>query len=165
MALKHILKHSETEIVFKCYMLDNSGGTIDLSLEHEMTKSTQEYVAPSSFPDESGNGTGGLGPFVDFTGSRVHITGLWWGVKHNKHLDVTRIVATTPVVLHGHYFLVNSGFYDFTDFSDRLYANRDVRLIFDGPGHCIIRLRKEGWVPKIELASFGRYDNPNVVGS
>jgi hypothetical protein len=43
--------------------------------------------------------------------------------------------------------------------------NKDLRLTFDGPGHCIIQLRKEGWATKIEPASFGSYDNPNVVGS
>ena len=158
MALKHILKHSETEIVFKCYETADAGGTLDLSLQNDMTKSTQEYVAPSSHPDENGN-------FVEYTGSCVQITGIWWGVKHNQHLDISRIVSLSPLELRGHYYLVNSGFYDFTDFSDRIYANRNVRITFEGPGHCIIRLRKEGGVPKIELASFGQYDNPNEVGS
>ncbi len=159
MSLKHIIKHTETEIVFKCYVTDASGGSIDLSLQNDMTKSTQQYVAPSSVPVETGGG------FFDYTGSRVFITGIWWGLKQNKQLDITRIIDTVGPVLHGHYYLLNAGSYDFHDFSDRIYANKDIRLTFDGPGHCIIRLRKEGWASKIETAQFSIYDNINAVGS
>jgi hypothetical protein len=168
MALKHIIKHSETEIVFKCYATANGGSTIDLSLQNEMTKSTQVYVAPTSVPDETG--VNGLGPLVEYTGSRVFITGIWWGCRQNQRLDITRIISTSPsLVEHGHYYLRDTGFYDFTNsgggFSDRVYANKDIRLVFDGPGHCIIRLRKQGWVDKIEPVYFGSYDDPTVVGS
>jgi hypothetical protein len=162
MALKHILKHSETEIVMKCYVLDSNGGTIDISLQNDITKPTQVYVTPTNIPNESGDGNG-LGQFFEYTGSRVYITGIWWGLKSGKQLDITRVIS--PSVVHGHYYLLNSGFYEFKDFSDRVYANRDIRLVFDGPGHCILRLRKEGWLPKIETAYFGQYDNPNEVGS
>ena len=160
MALKHILKHTETEIVLKCYITDNGGGTVDISVQTDCTKPTQVYVTPTSIPDEST--TGG---FFDYTGSRVYITGLWWGLKKDKQLDVTRIVNPTGPVLHGHYYLTNTGHYDYKDFSDRVYANRDIRLIFDGPGHCIVRLRKEGWNPKVETAQFGPYDDVTAVGS
>jgi hypothetical protein len=160
MALKHILKHTETEIVLKCYITDNGGGTVDISVQTDCTKPTQVYVTPTSIPDEST--TGG---FFDYTGSRVYITGLWWGLKKDKQLDVTRIVNPTGPVLHGHYYLTNTGHYDYKDFSDRVYANRDLRLIFDGPGHCIVRLRKEGWAPKVETAQFGPYDDVTAVGS
>jgi hypothetical protein len=159
MALKHIIKHTETEIVLKCYITESSGGNVDISVETNCTKSTQVYVAPTSVPDETGGG------LFDYTGSRVYITGLWWGLKKDKQLDVTRIINPTGPVLHGHYYLINSGFYDYKDFSDRVYANRDIRLTFDGPGHCILRLRKEGWNPKVETAVFGPYDNESVVGS
>jgi hypothetical protein len=160
MALKHIIKHTETEIVLKCYITDNAGGNIDISVQTDCTKPTQVYVTPTSIPDEST-----AGGFFDYTGSRVYITGLWWGLKKDKQLDITRIINPTGPVLHGHYYLTNSGFYDYKDFSDRVYANRDLRLIFDGPGHCILRLRKEGWNPKVETAVFGPYDNESVVGS
>jgi hypothetical protein len=159
MALKHIIKHTETEIVFKCYITESAGGNVDLSLTNDMTKSTQVYVAPASVPDETGGG------LVQYTGSRVFITGVWWGLKKDKQLDITRIINPTGPVLHGHYYLTNSGFYDYDEFSDRVYANRDIRLAFDGPGHCIIRLRKEGWNPKVETAVFGPYDDESVVGS
>jgi hypothetical protein len=160
MALKHILKHTETEIVIKCYITNSSGGNVDISLENDCTKPTQVYVTPTSIPDESTSGG-----FFDYNGSRVYITGLWWGIKIGKQLDLTRIINPTGPVLHSHYYLVNTGVYDYKDFSDRVYANRDIRLIFDGPGHCIVRLRKEGWAPKVETAQFGPYDNVEVVGS
>jgi len=159
MALKHIIKHTETEIVFKCYITESAGGNIDLSLENDMTKTTQAYVTPTSIPDETNDG------LFTYTGSRVYITGIWWGLKKDKQLDITRIVNPTGPVVHGHYYLLGAGYYDYKDFSDRVYANRDIRLIFDGPGHCVIRLRKEGWAPKVETAVFGPYDNESVVGS
>lgn len=162
MSLKHIIKHTETEIVFKCYVTDSAGGSVDLSVENDMTKSTQVYVAPTSVPDETGGG------FVNYTGSRVYITGIWWGLKKDKQLDITRIINPVGPILHSHYYLLNAGFYDYQnlgDFSDRVYANKDIRLEFDGPGHCLIRLRKEGWTPKVETVVFGPYDNESAVGS
>lgn len=159
MSLKHVIKNTETEIVFKCYITDSAGGSVDLSLQNDMTKSTQEYVAPTSIPDEI------TGVFAEYTGSRVYITGIWWGLKKDKQLDVTRILNPTGPVLHGHYYLIGAGSYEYGDFSDRVYANKDIRLIFDGPGHCILRLRKEGWANKIETAQFSVYDNVNAVGS
>jgi hypothetical protein len=161
MALKHVIKHTETEIVFKCYITESAGGNVDLSLTNDMTKTTQVYVTPTSVPDETGGG------LFDYTGSRVYITGIWWGLKKDKQLDITRIINPTGPVLHSHYYLINTGYYDFghSGIADRVYANKDIRLAFDGPGHCIIRLRKEGWNPKVETAEFSVYDNINVVGS
>jgi hypothetical protein len=161
MALKHIIKHTETEIVFKCYITSATGGDIDLSLVTDMTKPTQVYVTPTSIPDETG------GALVQYTGSRVFITGIWWGAKKDKQLDITRILNPTGPVLHSHYYLINTGYYDFghSGIADRVYANRDIRLAFDGPGHCILRLRKEGWNPKVETAVFGPYDDVTQVGS
>ncbi len=109
MSLKHIIKHTETEIVFKCYVTDSAGGNGDLAVETDMTKSTQVYVAPASVPDETG------GSLVQYTGSRVYITGIWWGLKKDKQLDITRILNPTGPVLHSHYYLLNAGFYDFED--------------------------------------------------
>jgi|688.fasta_scaffold744179_1 hypothetical protein len=161
MSLKHIIKHTETEIVFKCYITESAGGNVDLSLTNDMTKTTQVYVTPTSVPDETGGG------LFDYTGSRVYITGIWWGLKKDKQLDITRILNPTGPVLHSHYYLINAGYYDYghSGIADRVYANKDIRLAFDGPGHCIIRLRKEGWNPKVETAEFSVYDNINVVGS
>jgi hypothetical protein len=161
MASKHIVKHTETEVILKCYITDAQGGNVDISIENDLTKSTQVYVAPTSVPDEYNNGLADH----TYTGSRVYITGIWWGLKKDKQLDITRIVNPTGPVVHSHYYLINGGVYDYHDFSDKVYCNKDIRMIFDGPGHCIIRLRKEGWAPKVENAQFGSYDDPTQVGS
>jgi hypothetical protein len=166
MALKHMLKHTETEAVLKCYIVDSAGGSIDISLQNDLTRSTQVYVTPDSFPNEGSDGL----TIHDYTGSRVYISGIWWGLKKDKQLDITRIiVAGVGGYVHSHYYLTNSGVYDYTSsgggFYDRCYAQKDIRLTFDGPGHCIIRLRKEGWVPKVETAEFGSYDDVTQVGS
>lgn len=161
MATKHVIRNTETEIIFKCYITASEGGSIDISIQNDMTKSTQVYVTPDSVPDES------TGAYVNHTGSRVYITGIWWGMKNNKQLDIVRVIDPVTPTLHNHYFFTDSGVHDFAgaDFSDRIYANKDIRLTFDGPGHCILRLRKEGWNPKIETAQFSVYDNLNTVGS
>ena len=160
MATKHILKNTDTEIIFKCYVVAAEGGSIDISVQNDCTKATQVYVAPTSIPDETG------GQFVEYTGSRLMLTGIWWGLKNNKQLDITRILDPEGPTLHNHYYFVGAGYHDFAgaEFTDRIYANKDIRIIFDGPGHCILRLRKEGWHPKIETGAFGIYDNTNITG-
>lgn len=154
----HILKNTETEAVIKIYTTEQPD-TIDFDLNTWLTKPTQQWVAPTSIPVEDGT-------FQNYTGSRVYITGLYWGLKVGKQLDIQRILDNGNI--HNHYYLVNAGFYDFTTqggFTDRIYANRNLRFVFDGPGHCIVKLRKEGWVPKIETATYSVYDNTNAVGS
>jgi hypothetical protein len=81
-SLKHIIKHTENEIIFKCYITDAAGGSIDLSLQNDMTTPTQEYVTPTSVPNESD------GHFYNYAGSRVMISSLWWGLKVGKQLDI-----------------------------------------------------------------------------
>lgn len=154
----HVLKNSETEAVIKVYTVESAGETIDVSLETWLTTSKQVYVAGVGDAPETD------GHFAQYTGSHVYITGIWWGLKKDKQLDITRIVNSS---VHSHYYLINTGQYEFDHhgFADRIYANRDFRLVFDGPGHCILKLRKIGWTPKVETAVFGPYDNESVVGS
>lgn len=165
MSTKHIIKHTENEIVFKCYITESAGGEVDLSLENDMTKDSQVYVTGTNDSPETD------GHFATYSGSHVMITGVWWGLKKDKQLDITRIVVPEgddPAVLHGHYYLLNAGHYDFNEtghFADRVYANKDIRLVFDGPGHCLIRLKKHGWNTKIETGIYGAYDDETVVGS
>jgi hypothetical protein len=145
MPTKHVLKLTESEAVVKCYITDPSGGTVDISLQNDLTKSTQEYV---------NDGT-----------CKVGIKAIYWGLKAGKQLDLTRITDPIAGTVHGHYYLVNAGSYNFNAFHDHVYEEKDLRLIFDGPGHCIVELRKDGWKPKVENEQFGSYDNPAVVGS
>jgi hypothetical protein len=159
MSTKHIIKHTETEIVLKCYVTESAGAAVDISLQNDCTKPTQVYVIGANDSSEID------GHFATYTGSVAYITGIWWGLKKDKQLDITRILNIGSPDLHSHYYLINSGFYDYKDFSDRVYAHKDIRLTFDGPGHCIIRLRKEGWTPKVELETYGSYDDPTRVGA
>ena len=160
MSTIHVLKNSETEAVLKIYSTLN-GETIDVDLDTWLTKDTQVYVPGSGDSAETD------GHFAEYTGSHVFITGIWWGLKKDKQLDVQRIISTGPDVVHGHYYLINGGQYEFDHhgFADRIYADKNIRLVFDGPGHCILKLRKIGWNPKIETAEFGIYDDETAVGS
>jgi hypothetical protein len=157
----HILKNTETEAVVKFYTVEPSGESIDFSLETWLTTPKQVYVAGASDSSEAD------GHFAQYTGSHVFITGIWWGLKKDKQLDITRILNIGTPDLHSHYYLINGGQYEFDHhgFADRIYAHKDIRLTFDGQGHCILKLRKIGWLPKVETAQFGSYDNTTVVGS
>ncbi len=157
----HILKNSETEAVVKVYTTEPSGESIDINLETWLTTPKQVYVAGANDSAETD------GHFAQYTGSHVFITGIWWGLKKDKQLDITRIIDAVTPTLHSHYYLINGGQYEFDHhgFADRIYAHKDFRLTFDGPGHCILKLRKIGWLPKVETANFGIYDNESVVGS
>ena len=156
----HILKNTETEAVVKFYTTESAGETLDLSLETWLTKPTQVYVPGVGDSAETD------GHFAEYTGSHVFITGIWWGLKKDKQLDIQRII-TAPSTVHSHYYLINAGQYEFDHhgFADRIYADKDLRLVFDGPGHCILKLRKMGWQSKVETAQFSIYDNTTAVGS
>ena len=126
MALKHILKLTDTEAVLKCYVVDAAGGNVDISLADDLTASGQTFSNVN----------------VEVTVSEIY-----WGLKAGKQLDLTRIITAANGEIHGHYYLVNSGEYKFQGFVDDVYGSKNIRLIFDGPGHCILKLRKtSGWV-------------------
>ncbi len=125
MALKHILKLTDTEAVLKCYIVDSAGGNVDISIATDLTAPGQTFTN---------------------TDVKVTISEIYWGLKVNKQLDVTRLITAANGETHGHYYLVNAGEHKFVGFVDDVYENKDIRMIFDGPGHCIIKLRKtSGW--------------------
>ena len=156
----HVLKNTDTEAVVKIYTTLNTD-VIDLDLETWLTTPTQVYVPGAN------DGSEVDGHFAQYTGSHVFITGIWWGLKVGKQLDISRIIDPVAPTLHSHYYLVNAGQYEFDHhgFADRIYANLDIRFTFDGPGHCILKLRKQGWLPKVETTTFGIYDDETAVGS
>ena len=163
MAKLHILKNSENEAVVKVYTDNSSGEVIDISLENDLTTDKQVYVAGTSDIDELT--TGG---FATYTGSHAIITGVWWGAKDGKRVDIERLISTGPDVLHNHFYFIGAGYHDYKSagFADRIYANKDLRVTFaGGEGFCILRLTKAGWNPKIETATFGIYDDQSAVGS
>ena len=144
MALKHILKLTESEAIIKCYRNDSSGGTIDISLQNDLTRSNEVYVP---------------------TVSKVSIKAIYWGTKQNKQLDIVRIVPEDITGVHSHYYFANSGSYEFGGFVDNIYAEKDIRVIGDGAFHVIFVLSKSGWNNKIETWAYGPYDDINAVGS
>jgi len=165
MAKKHILKNSAQEAVIKVYTDNSSGEVIDISLENDLTSADQVYVAGtvSNGVDESADGS-----FATYDGSHAIITGIWWGAKDGKRVDIERIISTGPDVLHNHFYFIGAGYHDYKSagFADRIYANKDLRVTFaGGEGFCILRLSKAGWNTKVEPATFGAYDDETAVGS
>lgn len=159
----HILKNSHSEAVVKVYTTLSAGDTINISLENDLTAANEVYVPGTADVDESTTGD-----FANYTGSHAIITGIWWGSKDGKQVDISRILNPVGPVYHNHYYLIGAGFYDYkaAGIADRIYANKDICVQFvGGEGHCILRLSKMGWNSKIELPQFSVYDNPNVVGS
>lgn len=125
MGQKHILKLTDTEAVLKCYVTDSNGGNVDIQIQTDLTASGQTFTDTN----------------VDVT-----ISEIFWGLAHNKRLDVTRLITVANNETHGHYYLIQAGTYIFNGFVDDVYSNKDIRLVFDGPGHCILKLRKtSGW--------------------
>jgi hypothetical protein len=158
----HVLKNSSTEAVLKVYTDDSSGDDIDISLEDLLTSADQEYVTGSHTGDES------AGEFGVYTGSHATIAGIWWGAKIGKQINIQRIVSASPEVLHSYAYFTNAGFHDYMSagFVDRIYADKDIRVSFvGGEGFVILKLKKQGWAPKVETATFGVYDDESAVGS
>lgn len=120
MALIHYLKRTTEEAVLKCYRTDSAGGTIDIELADLATE------------DET----------FDANTAVVTIQEIYWGAKKDKQIDITRVTPTDPSGVHGHYYLINAGSYDFNGFVDDVYANRDIRIVGDGPFHVLLKLKK-----------------------
>ena len=114
----HYLKRSHNEAVIKVYVTDSSGDTVDIAIA--------DLIA--------------AGETFDAGTASVTIKEIHWGCKVNKHVDVSRWDGVAP---HGHYYFVNAGSLEFTGFVDNVYADRDIRIVGDGPFHCIIKLTKE----------------------
>jgi len=165
MANIHILKNTNSEAVLKVYTTESSGDTIEIDLETVLTAPTQTYVTGANDSSEVD------GHFATYTGSHVFISGLFWGLKKDKQLDVTRLLVPAtqndPAVYHGHYYLINGGDYDFKQhgFVDRVYADKNIVLIFDGAGHCIIKLDKIGWANHHQPDTYGIYDDETTATS
>lgn len=120
MALVHYLKKSHNEAVVKCYRTEANGGTITLALSDLATD------------DET----------FDANTAVVTIKEIFWGIKKDKQLDITRVVPEDPSGVHGHYYLSNTGFYQFIGFVDNTYAEKNIRIIGDGAFHVLLKLTK-----------------------
>lgn len=121
MASIHILKNSISECVVKCYKTDSAGGVVDISLQNTLCAADETFNANNVV---------------------VTIQEVYWGAKKDKQIDISRITDPVANTVHGHYYLINAGYYDFVGFVDDVYSNKDIRVEADGPFHVILKLRK-----------------------
>ena len=121
MASIHYLKRAAGEAVVKIYETSSSGNTIELDIANLISD----------------------GQTFDANSANVTIKEIFWGVKHNHFIDISRKERGGSGV-HGHYYLVNAGSYDYDGFVDDVYSERNIQVDFDGPGHCILKLNKTG---------------------
>ena len=159
----HILKNTNEEAVVKVYTDESSGEVIDISLEDHLTLPNQEYIPGVADINEATTGD-----FATYTGSHAIITGIWWGAKDGKRVDIERIVDPVGPVLHNHYYFVGAGYHDYKSagFADRIYANGDIRVTFaGGEGFCILRLSKHGWANKVQPEKYSIYDDETTSAS
>lgn len=121
MAEKHILKLTDTECVIKCYKTESNGGEIRINIDTDL-------LAP--------------GETFDGNTASVTIQEIFWGAKKDKQIDLSRTVSYDSNTVHGHYYLTNSGSYDFVGFVDDAYDNGDIVITGDGAFHMILKIRK-----------------------
>lgn len=121
MAEIHFLKLTDSEAVVKCYKTDSAGGNVDI------------YLSTLAINGQT----------FDANTANVAIQEIYWGCKSGKQLDITRFgVGGNISNTHSHYYLINSGYYDYNGFVDNVYANSGIRINGDGPFHAILKLRK-----------------------
>lgn len=122
----HSIKNVPQETVIKIYSTSNSGETIDIALDSpKVANSSQRFLGSQS---------------------EVHIKEIYWGAKKDKQIDISRIDDPVANTVHGHYYLINGGHYNFNGFTDKVYANSNIRITGDGPFHVILKLHKNGYV-------------------
>lgn len=121
MAGIHYLKRTKGEAVVKIYEENNAGSTQELDIANLISD----------------------GQTFDANSANVTIKEIFWGVKHNHFIDISRKERGGTDV-HGHYYLVNAGSYDYNGFVDDVYSERNIQVVLDGPGHVILKLNKTG---------------------
>jgi len=122
MANVHVLKKTENEVVLKFYSTESAGQMLSANLDSSYIKLDNET----------------------FVGSRSEVTirEIFWGAKKDKQIDITRVINHGANTVHSHYYLLNTGSYNFDGFVDNIYANADIRVTSDGPFHLILKLGK-----------------------
>ena len=125
MANVHTLKKTDEEVVLKIYSTESAGQTIQVELN-----SSDILLSNETF---------------DANTSKLTIKELFWGCKKDKQIDLTRVDDPVANTVHGHYYLTNSGSYDFVGFVDNVYSDGAIRVIADGPFHVIMKCSKTGY--------------------
>ena len=119
MANIHYLKISNTEAVVKIYTTESAGGTYEVDIAN---LATADETFNSSTAD-------------------VSIREIFWGAKKDKQIDISRKERGGSGI-HGHYYFLGAGEYKFYGFVDNVYSDRNIQVVFDGPGHVIIKVSK-----------------------
>lgn len=125
MALVHTLKKTENEVVLKIYRTESNGGVVQVEMDDEEVMLPNETFTQNQ--------------------SLLTIREIFWGAKKDKQIDISRVNDAAANTVHGHYYLINSGSYNFDGFVDNTYANGAIRITADGPFHCILKLGKYGY--------------------
>lgn len=121
MASIHYLKRSEGEAVVKIYTTESAGATIELDIANLVSD----------------------GQTFDANTANVTIKEIYWGAKKDKQIDVSRKQRGGSDI-HGHYYFLGAGSYDYSGFVDDVYSERNIQVLLDGPGHVILKLTKTG---------------------
>lgn len=119
MANIHYLKKAHGEAVVKIYTTESAGETIELDIAN-LASDNETFDANNAI---------------------VTIKEIYWGAKKDKQIDVSRKERGGPGV-HGHYYLLGSGSYDYDGFVDDVYPDYNIQVLLDGPGHVILKLNK-----------------------
>lgn len=119
MANIHYLKRAIGEAVVKIYTTESAGETVELDIAN------------------LGNGD----ETFDANNAIVTIKEIYWGAKKDKQIDISRKERGGSDV-HGHYYFIGAGSYDFDGFVDDVYPERNIQVLIDGPGHVILKLNK-----------------------
>ena len=122
MSAVHTFKKTRNEVVLKIYQTGSNGGTVQVELDSDSIKMDNETFVGAD--------------------AQVTITEIFWGAKKDKQIDISRVNDPVANTVHGHYYLLNTGHYDYNGFSDDVYANGAIRVVGDGPFHVILKLTK-----------------------
>ena len=123
MANIHYFKKSNTEAVIQVYTTESAGGSYEVDIANLAT----------------------TGETFNAATANVCITEIFWGAKKDKQIDISRKERGGSDV-HGHYYFINAGSYNYDGFVDNSYSERNILVTFDGPGHVIIKVSKtEGY--------------------
>ena len=123
MANIHYFKRTNREAVIQVYTTESAGGSYEVDIANLAT-TVETFNAATA---------------------NVCITEIFWGAKKDKQIDISRKERGGSDV-HGHYYFINAGSYNYNGFVDNSYSERNILVTFDGPGHVIIKVSKtEGY--------------------
>jgi hypothetical protein len=125
MAEVHTIKKTNGEVILKIYKTNSNGGAIQVEMDAPEVMLTGETFVQNQ--------------------SLLTIREIFWGAKKDKQIDISRVDDAVANTVHGHYYLINSGSYNFDGFVDNTYSNGAIRITADGPFHCILKLGKQGY--------------------